>query len=107
MAIGAALVFTGVPTGTVKIAATARSSNTALGANGNVLKCTNTVTTDVVFVRLGTASQTAVTTDVCTAPGETLYLARSDETSDPVDNIGAICEATKTTTIFVTPGWAR
>jgi hypothetical protein len=82
------------------VSVTATSGNTALTGYTTVrqVKLTN-VGTDACFVRFGPTSQTAVTTDFCVGAGESAVVAL------PVGslNLGAICLATKTTTLAVSP----
>ena len=82
------------------VSVTASSSNTALTGYATVrqVKLTNTGT-NACFVRLGPVSQTAVTTDFCVGGGESVVVAL------PVGslNLGAICLATQSTTLCVSP----
>jgi hypothetical protein len=82
------------------VSVTATSGNTALTGYATVrqVKLTN-VGTSACFVRMGPVSQTAVTTDFCIGGGESAVVTLPVGST----NLGAICQATQSTTLCVSP----
>jgi len=83
------------------VAVTSTSGNTALPssfAQSRRVKISN-AGPNPAFVRFGPASQTAVTTDFCVLNGESVTV----ELSPSYTNMGAICAATQTATLYLSP----
>jgi len=91
--------FTPSAGNTVRIAATAASAPATLAIQSAQVRFVNTGP-NKVFVRWGVGAQTALTTDTPIASGATEVFTKPPGALD----IAAICDATETATLFVTPG---
>jgi hypothetical protein len=88
------------PSGTTtKVTVTATSSDETVATGSNQLLLTN-LGTNKCFVRWGEGAQTAVVTDLPVLSGASLVISRHPD----ADTVAAICDATESATLYVTPG---
>lgn len=84
---------------TTRIAATAATAPATLPVQSAQVRFVN-IGPNKVFVRWGVGAQVAVTTDTPIASGATEVFTKPPEAT----GVAAICDATETATLFVTPG---
>lgn len=82
---------------TVTLSATTTSSNSNVTGSGNLLKITN-AGSDLVFIKIGTSTQTATSDDFPLISGESVYISKPSGTV----NVAAIAAST-TATVYVSP----
>lgn len=84
---------------TVRLAVTAANTPGTLAIQSSQIRVYNGGP-NKAFIRWGVGAQTALTTDTPVAPGGTEVFTKQPEAT----GIAAICDATETATVFVTPG---
>lgn len=93
------MLFTPVMGGQKTLSVTSTSGSVDVGTTGRVLMFSN-LGTNKCFVRWLTTAPTAVTTDMVILPSSTVYVARNTEHR----YVAAVCSATETATLYITPG---
>lgn len=87
------------PGPTVTLSATATSSSSALSGTGSQVVFQN-AGPNTVFVTFGSSTVTATTANFPVLNGQSLQLTRPADST----HVAAICAATQTATLYVTPG---
>lgn len=85
----------------ISISATTTSAQASLNGNGTLVRVTN-VGSDLVFVKLGTGTITATSTDTALPSGQSIVLVRSPVGS--VHNVIAAVASATTATVYAITG---